>query len=156
MALAGILSTTAAAAAPVPSGGAQSGSGNAPATAAHSGRTYVNQHGSGGSSYVKYHPIIFRLLSTKAATIFSTPTGWVGRSFAYGPMYGMRNNGYQTTVGNVSMQFSRRQCNAYFLGSGAGYCYYENVHITGIRPGNGGSVQNWHWSWRANNWVNNR
>jgi hypothetical protein len=147
---------TAASASTGPSSGAQAGGGSPPVNASHSGRTYVNQHGKGGGSYVKYQPVIFRLLNTRAASIFSTPTEWNSSSVAFGPMYGMRNNGYQTFVGNVVMQFSHRQCNAYFFGSGAGYCYYENVHITGIRPGQGGSVQNWHWSWRKNNWVNNR
>src|ERR1700722_16036039 len=28
-----------------------------------------------------------------------------------------------------------------------------DIRITGIRPDNGGSVQNWHWSWHARNWV---
>ena len=27
------------------------------------------------------------------------------------------------------------------------------IRITGIRPDNGGSVPNWHWSWRARDWV---
>ena len=29
----------------------------------------------------------------------------------------------------------------------------RDIRITGIRPDNGGSVQNWHWSWHVHNWV---
>jgi hypothetical protein len=145
------LGATAASASTGP--GAQSGSGNAAAAVASHGRTYVNEHGSDGNSHVAYHPIVFRLLSTRSASIFSTPTEWQNSSVAFGPMYGMRNNGYRTFVGNVVLRFSHRLSNAHFIGSGRSYSYFENVHITGIRPGNGGSVQNWHWSWRADNWV---
>jgi hypothetical protein len=65
-------------------------------------------------------------------------------------MWGVRN-GHRTFVGQVVLRFSDRRSNAQFTGQQ--YNYFENVRISGIRPGNGGSVQHWHWSWHAHNWV---
>jgi len=56
-------------------------------------------------------------------------------------------------VGQVVLRFSDRKSNAQFTATGQQYNYFENVRISGIRPGNGGSVQHWHWSWHAHNWV---
>jgi hypothetical protein len=155
MAVAGILSTTAAMSAPVPSG-AQAGGGSAP-MASH-GRTYVNEHGSDGNSHVAYEPSTFWLLNTRSASLYTTSTEWNSSAVAFGPMHGHRSTDQYNyhLVGHVVLQFSHRLSNAHFIESGRGYSYYENVRISGIRPGNGGSVQHWHWSWRADNWVNNR
>jgi hypothetical protein len=157
MALAGILSTTAAAAAPVPSAGGQTGDVNAPM--ASQGRTYLNERGiyKYPNSEVVFQPRTFNLLGPRSASasIFSRPTYWFGSHAAEGHMYGLRN-GHEVYVGNVSMVFSHRLANGHFLYTNRPYSYYENVHITGIRPGNGGSVQNWHWSWNKDNWVVNR
>jgi hypothetical protein len=155
MAVAGILSTTAAISAPVPSG-AQAGGGNVP-MASH-GRTYVNEHGSGGDSRVVYEPSTFWLLNTRSASIYTTSTEWNNSALAFGPMYGLRSTDQYNyhLVGHVVLRFSDRKSNGYFVGTSKRFSYYENVRISGILPGNGGSVQHWHWSWRADNWVNNR
>ena len=105
-----------------------------------------------------YEPSTFWLLNSRSASIYTTSTEWNSSAVAFGPMYGHRSTDQYNyhLVGHVVLQFSHRLSNAYFSGSGQRYSYFENVRISGIRPGNGGSVQHWHWSWRANNWVNNR
>ncbi len=145
------LGATAASASTGP--GVQSGSGNAPASSSRN--TYINEHGSDGNSRVKLFPGTFFLVEG-AYDIFSTPVFWTRINLAKGPMYAISEDGHKSYIGNVTDAFSRRLCNAHFIATGRNYCYWENVRLSGIRPGNGGSVQHWHWSWRANNWVNNR
>lgn len=152
MALAGIIGTTAASAATGPSG-TQAPGGNTPAAA---GRTFINMRGIYRTPYseVVYQPRTFNLIGPRSASVFiySTPTRWFGGdTVGEGPMYGVRS-GHKVFVGNVTMVFSHRMTNGHYL-YGGHYNYYENVRITGIRPGNGGTVQNWHWSWTRDNWV---
>jgi hypothetical protein len=146
------LGATAASASTGP--GARSSGGNAPSSSSRN--TYINEHGSDGNSRVKFLPRTFDLVSGVGYDIFQSPTSWFGSNAAEGHMHAISTDGHRSYVGNVSDVFSHRLCNAHFIGTGRNYCYYENVRLYGIRPGNGGSVQNWHWSWRADNWVNNR
>ena len=154
----GVVGTTAASAGTGPAG-AQSPGGEAPAAASH-GPTYLNEHGPGGNSYVVYAPSRFRLLNTNTASIYTSPTYWPrwyqNSAVGAGHMYGVRYHQFGTDVGNVTMVFSHRLSNGYFVNTGRTFSYFENVRISGIRPGNGGSVQYWHWSWNKDNWVNNR
>jgi hypothetical protein len=107
------------------------------------------------SAYGPY-PGSFVLLGGSRTSIFTKYDNWrswskysaVGSAF----MYGVRK-GNRVYVGYVTMRFSDRKTNAHFLATGQQYSYFENVRISGIRPGNGGSVQHWHWSWHAHNWA---
>ena len=149
----GVVSTTAASAGTSPLTGGQAPGGNAPA-ASH-GPTYLNEHGSGGSSNVVYAPARFFLLGGRAV-IYTSPTYWPrwyqNSAVGQGDMHAT----YTGFVGNVTMVFSHRLSNGVFNATGQRFSYFENVRISGIRPGNGGSVQYWHWSWNKDNWVNNR
>jgi hypothetical protein len=153
------LGATAASAGTGPAG-AHAGGGNAPAASSSSrGHTYLNEHGTYPYSHVVYAPSKFYLLAGRSASIYTSPTYWPSwhqnSAVGEGYMYGVRH-GYKVYVGNVTMVFSNRKTNAHFTSTGQRYAYFENVRISGIRPGNGGSVQNWHWSWGRDNWVVNR
>jgi hypothetical protein len=148
---------TAASAGTGPSG-AQSSGGNAPAVAARvSGPTYLNEHLHGHYSHAAYAPSRFYLVGgrNKIATTGSTYWYSWGKNHAVGSglMWAQRGSSQPTFVGNVTMRFSDRKTDAEFISTGQRYAYFENVRISGIRPGNGGSVQNWHWSWSKDNWV---
>ena len=110
--------------------------------------------------YCKWHwvyaPSKFYLMGGRSASIFTSPTYWPAwyrnSAMGEGNMYGVRH-GHEVYVGSVTMVFTHRLSNAHFIATGRSYSYFENVRISGIRPGNGGSVQNWHWSWSMDNWV---
>ena len=151
------LGATAASASTGPGNGESSGS-MAPAAAAQhvSGPTYIEMHMRGGGQAGYYAPSKFWLKGGGSAQIFTTGTYWSGygkkSAVGSGPMWGVRY-GHTVYVGHVTMRFSDRKTNCYFTATGKQCAYFENVRISGIQPGNGGSVQNWHWSWHAHNWV---
>jgi hypothetical protein len=105
------------------------------------------------SAYIE--PSSFVLLGGRPS-IFTTATEWQSwgkrSAVGFGPMWGVRH-GHRKLVGQVVLRFSDRKSNATFTATGKTLNYFENVRISGIRPGNGGSVQHWHWSWHAHNWV---
>jgi hypothetical protein len=133
---------------------ASASTGPAAATGHSGGTTYINMH-SGHTQSGYFAPSNFILLGGRP-TIYTYPTEWQswGRRSAvgFGPMWGVRN-GHRKFVGQVVVRFSDRKSNAQFTATGKTLNYFENVRISRIRPGNGGSVQNWHWSWHAHNWV---
>ena len=137
------------------SAGTGPAAGPAVAAARSVGPTYVNMHSGRNSQSAYVAPLSFVLLGGRPS-IFTTGTeyvSWFRRSaVGFGPMWGVRN-GHRKLVGHVVLRFSDRKSNAHFIATGKQYNYFENVRISGIRPGNGGSVQHWHWSWHAHNWV---
>lgn len=139
------------------SAGTGNGNGTGPAAAAGSsaGPTYVNMHSGRNSQSAYIEPSSFVLLGGRPS-IFTTSTEWdtwyKRSAVGFGSMWGVRN-GHRKLVGHVVLRFSDRKSDAHFIATGRQYNYFENVRISGIRPGNGGSVQNWHWSWHAHNWV---
>jgi hypothetical protein len=122
------------------------------------GPTYVNMHTGRTTQSAYWEPLSFVLMGGRPS-IFTTGTYWPGwrkySAVGSGLMWGVRH-GHRTYVGDVTLRFSDRKSNAYFVATGQRYSYFEDVRISGIRPGNGGSVQNWHWSWHAHNWLPNR
>jgi hypothetical protein len=72
-----------------------------------------------------------------------------------GNMWGVRY-GNRHFVGHVTMVFSHRRSDAIWTSTGKTASYFENVRLSGMLPGNGGSVQYWHWSWHAHNWLPNQ
>lgn len=133
---------------------ASASTGPAAVTGSSAGPTYVNMHSGRGSQSAYIEPSRFVLLGGKPSITAGTEwVSWFKRSaVGFGPMWGVRN-GHRTFVGQVVLRFSDRKSNAQFTATGQQYNYFENVRISGIRPGNGGSVQHWHWSWHAHNWV---
>lgn len=135
---------------------AASASNGHPAAAATRGPTYINMHTGRTTQSAYFEPSNFVLLGGSRTSIFTKYDNWrswgkysaVGTAFMYGVRHGDR-----VYVGYVTMRFSDRKSDAHFIATGQQYSYFENVRISGIRPGNGGSVQNWHWSWHAHNWV---
>ena len=156
----GVVGTTAASAAPAPSGPGvvqQAARGNTPAAAAHtSGPTYILEHASKGYGNPVFMPSKFYLVGGRAANIYTSPTYWYywyqKHAAASGYMYGTRYGHHKVYVGHVTMKFYGRNTDA-VDGYGVRHAYFEKVRISGIRPGNGGSVQNWHWNFRSSNWV---
>jgi hypothetical protein len=145
MLAAGLGTTTAASASTGPAAAAGS------SAASTRGPTYVNMHTGRTTQSAYFEPSSFVLLGGRPS-IFTTSTEWNSSSVAFGPMWGVRN-GHRKLVGHVVLRFSDRKDNAHFIATGKQFNYFEDVRISGIRPGNGGSVQNWHWSWHAHNWV---
>jgi hypothetical protein len=152
----GVAGTTAASAGTGPSGGVQVVGGNTAMEGHVTGPTYLNEHGRNQHSQVIYEPSKFYLIGGGSAQIFSTSTYWSswGKNHAvgHGYMWGVRN-GHKVYVGQVTMRFWQRRTDGYFIATGQQYAFFGKVQISGILPGNGGSVQRWHWSWRSDNWV---
>ena len=156
----GVVGTHTSASAGTRPSGAPAGGGNAPAASSSSrGHTYLNEHGTYPYSHVVYAPSKFYLLGGRSASIYTSPTYWPSwhrnNAVGGGYMYGVRH-GHQVHVGTSRSYIKTVKTNAHFISTGQRYAYFENVRISGIRPGNGGSVQNWHWSWGKDNWVFNR
>ena len=154
----GVVGTTAASAEPVPAspGVPQAvAGGNGPAAAHTSGPTYILEHASKGYGNPVFMPAKFYLVGGRAANIYTSPTYWSywyqNRAVGSGSMWGTRYGAHKVYVGHVTMRFYDRQF-AYDSG-GTMHSYFEKVLLSGILPGNGGSVQTWHWSFRSSNWV---
>ena len=158
----GVAGTTAASASPGPTAGAQAPGGSTPAVSAQvSGPTYLNEHWYARYSHVLYTPSKFYLMGGpgSSAQIFTSRTQWYSwgtyQAVGSGNMWGVRY-GHRAYVGHVTMAFYQRRTDGQFIPSGKRYAFFGKVRISGILPGNGGSVQYWRWSWRADNWVYSR